>query len=181
MTTPAPRPCAVARGGAAERATWQLADDCLLLAGAAGTTALPLAEISAVAADDLTVTVTTPGEITTLSRLGADASFLAAELRTRWLPARAHALRLVGDGAPLQLVGAVAAPAGELFQRADLLLVGTNLVAAQHGHDVAPASSSTPRPTPSSPPLATAAASPLAASPGAPLSSPRGWPPCARR
>ncbi len=138
MTTPAPRPCAVARGGAAERATWQLADDCLLLAGAAGTTALPLAEISAVAADDLTVTVTTPGEITTLSRLGADASFLAAELRTRWLPARAHALRLVGDGAPLQLVGAVAAPAGELFQRADLLLVGTNLVAAQHGHDVAP-------------------------------------------
>ena len=64
------------------------------------------------AGDELTVTLATPEQAITLSRLGADAAFLLAELRQRWLPARARALRLLGDSGGLRFTGSLAIPPG---------------------------------------------------------------------
>lgn len=133
-----PRPCLLVSDGAGTRAQWLLTDDQLVLTlEGGGTRVLAIEELSAVAGNELAVSVATPDHAITLSRLGADAAFLLAELRQRWLPARARALRLLGDSGGLRFTGSLAVPPGPA-RRADFLLSGSTLLVAPHGQDVSP-------------------------------------------
>ncbi|MCU0293810.1 MAG: hypothetical protein MUF10_17805 [Thermoanaerobaculaceae bacterium] len=133
-----PRPCLLVTDGTGTRAEWLLTDDQLVLTlEGGGTRVLAIEELSAVAGDELALSLTTPEQAITLSRLGADASFLLAELRRRWLPARARALRLLGDSGGERFTGSLAMPPAPAH-RADFLLAGSTLLAAPHGQDVAP-------------------------------------------
>lgn len=103
-----------------------------------GTQVLAMRELCSVAGDELHVTLATPGQAFTLSRLGADAALLLAELRARWLPARARALRLLDASDGWRFAGSVATAPGASAERADFLLAGATLLAAPHGQDVSP-------------------------------------------
>lgn len=134
-----PRPCLLVTDGAGTRAQWLLTDDQLVLSlDGGGARVLAIEELSAVAGDELAVQVATPEQAITLSRLGADAAFLLAELRQRWLPARSRALRLLGDSEGVRFAGTLVTPPGSTARRADFLLSGSVLLAAPHGEDVFP-------------------------------------------
>lgn len=105
------RSCVVTRGGAPAKATWALDADSLVVTprGAAPFSIL-LREIEGIGGDDAAIELALGPERITLSRLGADGGGLRANLLAAWLPARAAALRLAGDGAPFRFSGAVALP-----------------------------------------------------------------------
>lgn len=105
------RQCTVTRGEHTMSGGFALDADSLVftLSGAAPW-AVPLREIAGIDSDEAAIELLVGHERIVLSRLGAESSTLRAALLAAWLPARAQALRLGGDGPLLRFTATVAGP-----------------------------------------------------------------------
>jgi len=132
------RTCTVAAGGHDLAATWALTADSLLLTPSAGAArAVLLRDIEGIGGDDGSIELTLGPERITLSRLGAEATALRDDLVAAWLPARAAALRLAGEGQPVRFSGTVAFREKAPVPFAALLYPHAVLLAPQ-GSDLSP-------------------------------------------
>ncbi len=93
------RACRLTLDGSTTDATWTLGPEALLLSPAASPPrAVSLRDIAGIGGDEACLELVLDPQRIVLSRLGAPASVLRAELTAAWLPLRAAALRLADDG-----------------------------------------------------------------------------------